>query len=139
MVLEALLRDGGELATLMADRTLEAMARGGIYDQIGAVSPATALTPAGWCRISRRCCTTMPCSWGVHALVAAYRDPLAERVVDETVAWLLREMRTEQGAFAASLDADSNDDHGQCARAPITYGTVINFAARSGERRDLGG
>ncbi len=41
------------------------------------------------------------------------RNPLAERVVTETVAWLLAEMRTEQGAFAASLDADSKDDHGE--------------------------
>jgi uncharacterized protein YyaL (SSP411 family) len=41
------------------------------------------------------------------------RNPLAERVVTETVAWLLREMRTEQGAFASSLDADSKDDHGE--------------------------
>ena len=41
------------------------------------------------------------------------RNPLAERVVTETVGWLLREMRTAQGAFAASLDADSKDDHGE--------------------------
>ena len=36
-------------------------------------------------------------------------NPLAERIVTETVAWLLREMRTDQG-FASSLDADSKDD-----------------------------
>jgi uncharacterized protein len=40
-------------------------------------------------------------------------NPLAERIVTETVTWLLREMRTEQGAFASSLDADSKDDHGE--------------------------
>ena len=68
----------------------------------------------GWCRTSRRCFTTTPCcsartpTGGVER-----RNPLAERVVTETVAWLLREMRTEQGAFAASLDADSKDDHGE--------------------------
>ncbi|HEU4910158.1 MAG TPA: N-acylglucosamine 2-epimerase, partial [Propionibacteriaceae bacterium] len=40
-------------------------------------------------------------------------NPLAERIVTETVDWLLREMRTDRGAFAASLDADSVDDHGR--------------------------
>jgi uncharacterized protein len=114
MVLEALLRDGGELATLMADRTLEAMARGGIYDQIGG-GFARYSVDAGW---------IVPhfekMLYDNALLLGAYthwwrrtRNPLAERVVDETVAWLLREMRTEQGAFAASLDADSADDHGQ--------------------------
>ena len=114
MVLEALLRDGGELATLMADRTLEAMARGGIYDQIGG-GFARYSVDAGW---------VVPhfekMLYDNALLLGAYthwwrrtRNPLAERVVDETVAWLLREMRTEQGAFAASLDADSADDHGQ--------------------------
>jgi uncharacterized protein len=114
MVLEALLRDGGELATLMADRTLEAMARGGIYDQIGG-GFARYSVDAGW---------VVPhfekMLYDNALLLGAYthwwrrtRNPLAERVVDETVAWLLREMRTEQGAFAASLDADSIDDHGQ--------------------------
>ena len=39
-------------------------------------------------------------------------DPLAERVVTETVEWLLREMLTEEGGFAASLDADSLDGEG---------------------------
>jgi uncharacterized protein YyaL (SSP411 family) len=114
MVLEALLRDGGEMATLMADRTLEAMARGGIYDQIGG-GFARYSVDAGW---------VVPhfekMLYDNALLLGAYthwwrrtRNPLAERVVDETVAWLLREMRTEQGAFAASLDADSTDDHGQ--------------------------
>ena len=39
-------------------------------------------------------------------------DPV---VVAETVEWLTTEMRTAQGGFAASLDADSLDDHGHPA------------------------
>jgi uncharacterized protein YyaL (SSP411 family) len=114
MVLEALLRDGGEAALLMVGRTLEAMARGGIYDQIGG-GFARYSVDAGW---------VVPhfekMLYDNALLLGAYthwwcrtRDPLAERIVTETVAWLLREMRTEQGAFAASLDADSKDDHGE--------------------------
>src|SRR5512133_1563038 len=114
MVLEALLRDGSEPAMLMAARTLEAMARGGIYDQIGG-GFARYSVDAGW---------IVPhfekMLYDNALLLAVYahwwrrtRNPLAERVVTETVSWLLREMRTEQGAFAASLDADSKDDHGE--------------------------
>jgi uncharacterized protein YyaL (SSP411 family) len=113
MVLEALLRDGGEPEMQMAGRTLEAMARGGIYDQVGG-GFARYSVDAGW---------VVPhfekMLYDNALLLGAYthwwrrtRNPLAERIVTQTIAWLLREMRTEQGAFAASLDADSKDDHG---------------------------
>jgi uncharacterized protein YyaL (SSP411 family) len=113
MVLEALLRDGGEAATRMAAQTLEAMARGGMYDQVGG-GFARYSVDAGW---------VVPhfekMLYDNALLLGIYthwwrrtRNPLAERTVAETVDWLRREMRTEQGAFAASLDADSEDDHG---------------------------
>jgi uncharacterized protein len=114
MVLEGLLRDGGDAAMLMVGRTLEAMAHGGIYDQIG----------GGFARYSVDVAWVVPhfekMLYDNALLLGAYahwwrraRNPLAERIVAETVAWLLREMRTEQGAFASSLDADSKDDHGE--------------------------
>jgi uncharacterized protein len=114
MVLEALLRDGGEAAMLMAERTLQAMARGGIYDQIG----------GGFSRYSVDAEWVVPhfekMLYDNALLLGVYthwwrrtQNPLAERIVAETVAWLMAEMRTEQGAFAASLDADSEDDHGE--------------------------
>jgi len=114
MVLEALLRDGSEPSMMMAGKTLDAMARGGIYDQLGG-GFARYSVDAGW---------IVPhfekMLYDNALLLAVYahwwrrtRNPLAERIVTETVAWLLREMRTEQGAFAASLDADSQDDHGE--------------------------
>ncbi|HEY5820577.1 MAG TPA: thioredoxin domain-containing protein [Propionibacteriaceae bacterium] len=113
MVVEALLREGSAPAIEMAGRTLEAMARGGIYDQLGG-GFARYSVDAGW---------VVPhfekMLYDNALLLGAYahwwrrtQEPLAERVVAETVAWLLREMRTEQGAFAASLDADSLDDQG---------------------------
>jgi uncharacterized protein len=114
MVLEALLRDGGEAAMLMAGRTLEAMARGGIYDQIG----------GGFSRYSVDAGWVVPhfekMLYDNALLLGVYvhwwrrtPNPLAERIVTQIVAWLVAEMRTEQGAFAASLDADSEDDHGE--------------------------
>jgi uncharacterized protein YyaL (SSP411 family) len=114
MVLEALLRDGSEQSMTMAGKTLEAMARGGIYDQLGG-GFARYSVDAGW---------IVPhfekMLYDNALLLGVYthwwrrtRHPLAERIITETSDWLLLEMRTEQGAFAASLDADSEDDHGE--------------------------
>jgi uncharacterized protein YyaL (SSP411 family) len=134
MVLEALLRDGGETAMLMASRTLEAMARGGIYDQIG----------GGFSRYSVDAGWVVPhfekMLYDNALLVGVYahwwrrtRNPLAERIVSETVAWLQREMRTEQGAFAASLDADSKDDHGELREGAYYVWNRDQLAAALGE------
>jgi uncharacterized protein len=114
MVLEALLRDGREVTMLMAARTLEAMAYGGIYDQIGG-GFARYSVDAGWVVPHfEKMLYDNALLLGVYAhWWRRTRNPLAERVVTETVIWLLREMRTEQGAFASSLDADSEDDHGE--------------------------
>ncbi|HMI32952.1 MAG TPA: thioredoxin domain-containing protein [Propionibacteriaceae bacterium] len=113
MVLEALLRDGGEAAMLMAGRTLEAMARGGIYDQIGGGFSRYSVD-AGWVVPHfEKMLYDNALLLGVYAhWWRRTQNTLAERIVTETVAWLQAEMRTEQGAFAASLDADSEDDHG---------------------------
>jgi uncharacterized protein YyaL (SSP411 family) len=114
MVLEALLRDGGEAAMIMAGKTLEAMARGGIHDQLG----------GGFARYS------VDARWAVPhfekmlydnaLLLGVYGHwwrqtgvPLGRQVAEDLVGWLLREMRTPEGAFAASLDADSLDDQGR--------------------------
>ena len=113
MVLEALLREGSESAMTMAGRTLEAMARGGIYDQLA----------GGFARYSVDTHWTVPhfekMLYDNALLLGVYThwwqrsgNPLAERVVVETVEWLVRQLQTPQGAFAASLDADSLDEHG---------------------------
>ena len=114
MVLEALLRDGGEAAMFMAGRTLEAMARGGMYDQIGG-GFARYSVDAGWVvpHFEKMLYDNALLLGGYAHWWRLTRNPLAERVVIETVGWLLREMRTAHGAFAASLDADSKDDHGE--------------------------
>src|SRR3954471_17906047 len=66
MVLELLLRhhararDGRSLQ--MADATCEAMARGGMYDQLAGGFARYSVDAAGAWRTSRRCCTTTPSS-----------------------------------------------------------------------------
>jgi uncharacterized protein YyaL (SSP411 family) len=116
MVLEGLLRLGDDASMIMVDATCRAMARGGLYDQL-AGGFARYSVDAGW---------VVPhfekMLYDNALLLGVYThwwrvtgDPLGERVVAETVDWLTSELLTPEGGFAASLDADSLDDHGHSA------------------------
>ena len=94
--------------------TCERMCQGGIYDHLG----------GGFARYS-----TDPLWLAPHFEKMLYdnarivelltlvwqgaRTPLFAARVRETVAWLLREMVAESGAFAATLDADSEGEEGR--------------------------
>jgi uncharacterized protein YyaL (SSP411 family) len=134
MVVEALLRDGGEEPTLMARQTLEAMARGGIYDQLG----------GGFARYSVDAAWVVPhfekMLYDNALLLGVYThwwrrsgEPLAAAVVTQTVEWLLREMRTDEGGFAASLDADSADATGHPHEGAFYVWTPEELRAVLGE------
>jgi len=117
MVLEFLrrhhARTGFEPAGQMLDATCRAMAGGGIYDQLA----------GGFARYSVDAHWTVPHFekmlydnaqlLRVYALLA--RDSAAEehrRVARQTAEFLLRDLLTEQGAFASSLDADAGGVEG---------------------------
>ncbi|MER5932935.1 thioredoxin domain-containing protein [Streptomyces sp. NPDC002054] len=118
MVIEFLLRHhartGAEGALQMAADTCEAMARGGIYDQLG----------GGFARYSVDREWVVPhfekmlydnallCRAYAH-LWRATGSELARRVALETADFMVRELRTEQGGFASALDADSDDGTGR--------------------------
>jgi uncharacterized protein YyaL (SSP411 family) len=124
MVLEFLLRyderTGQWPALSMAEATCEAMARGGMYDQLG----------GGFARYSVDASWTVPHFEKMlydNALLAGVythlsrrtgqlrgRDGtgLARRVAEETCDFMLRELRTQEGGLAASLDADSDGSEG---------------------------
>jgi uncharacterized protein len=110
MVLELLRRRGGEQAESMLDATLEAMARGGIYDQLG----------GGFARYSVDRAWVVPhfekMLYDNAQLVGLYArrgGELGERIARETADFLVRELGTDEGGFASALDADSEGVEGK--------------------------
>ncbi|MGZ4607819.1 MAG: thioredoxin domain-containing protein [Blastococcus sp.] len=117
MLLEFLLRvharSGDATALRMARGTLEAMARGGIYDQLA----------GGFSRYSVDARWVVPhfekMLYDNALLLRVYLhlwratgDGWARRIADETAAFLIRDLGTPEGGFASALDADTDGVEG---------------------------
>ena len=117
MVLEFLLRHhartGAAAALEQVRGTCEAMARGGIYDQL-AGGFARYSVDAEWIvpHFEKMLYDNAQLLRVYLHLWRATRSPLAERVAHETAQFLLRDLRTEEGVFASALDADTEGVEG---------------------------
>ncbi len=115
-------------------KSLGAMARGGIFDQIG----------GGFARYSVDATWTIPhfekMLYDNAQLLSAYaeawlhrREPLFRAVCEETIDWLEREMTLPGGVFAASLDADT--DHHEGATYVWTPAQILEVLGEADAKR----
>lgn len=121
-LLRAWARTGVPEALEVVDETLTAMARGGIHDQL-AGGFARYSVDADWvvphfekmlydnAQLLRVFTHRAGLAAGPDGRPAA-PDPLYERVARQTAAFLLRDLMTDQGGFASSLDADAAGQEG---------------------------
>jgi uncharacterized protein YyaL (SSP411 family) len=108
-------RSDGDQALAMVAGTCDAMARGGMYDQLG----------GGFARYSVDDAWVVPhfekMLYDNSLLASVYahwwrrgggENELARRVATQTCDWMLADLLTEQGGFASALDADSGGTEG---------------------------
>ncbi|MFJ9812073.1 thioredoxin domain-containing protein [Streptomyces sp. NPDC101158] len=138
MALEFLLRHhartGAEGALQMAADTCEAMARGGIYDQLGGGFARYAVDRAWVVPHFEKMLydNALLCRVYAHLWRATGSD-LARRVALETADFMVRELRTPEGGFASALDADSDDGSGRHVEGAYYVWTPGQLAAVLGE------
>jgi uncharacterized protein YyaL (SSP411 family) len=108
------LRTGIADYSLAVVTTITRMAQGGIYDHLGG-GFARYSTDAEWLapHFEKMLYDNAQLLSHMALVEAETGDAMLRQRIEETVGWLLREMVTEGGAFAATQDADSEGEEGK--------------------------
>ena len=111
--LEFLLRTGREDALEMVVKTLDEMSAGGMYDLVGGGFHRYSVDEAWLVPHFEKMLydNALLASAYLHAWVVT-GEPRYGRVVEETLDYLVREMRLPDGGFASAQDADTNGVEG---------------------------
>jgi uncharacterized protein YyaL (SSP411 family) len=137
LILRSYTHRPGNDARGVAGTSLDAMASGGIYDHIG----------GGFSRYSTDAQWLVPhfekMLYDQALLVRAYihaaqlfGEPRWAQVVDETIGYVLRELRHPAGGFYSAEDADSPDEHGHGHEGLFYTWTVEEVRAVLGDQAD---
>ena len=112
MALETLLTHDEQAERMLSD-TLDAIARYGLFDQLGGGFFRYATDAAWEIPHFEKMLSDNALLLGLFARAATrWTHARYRSVTEKTAAWLLAHMRLDNGAFAASLDADSEDGEG---------------------------
>ncbi len=134
LLLREHLRTGDQHARRMVDTTLSAMASGGMYDHLA----------GGFARYSTDDRWLVPhfekMLYDQALLVRVYThaaqvfaEPVWRQVVDETIGYVLTELRHPDGGFFSAEDADAPDEHGHAHEGLATTWTPDEVRAVLGD------
>ena len=125
----------------MVEATLDAMANGGMYDQVGGASTGTRPTPGGTSPLREDALRQRPPRLALRPGLAGDRLDRYRRVATETLDYLLRELRHPDGAFFLAADLEGVEGSSSCGRGSslVRRGPAPRRARRRAPRPARGG